>query len=125
MMAVSRVVTGSVDTQLLFSVVLGLIGLALDFPDMFEAGKLGFKLFKEYRSFCQEMDMIGNDNSNSRENLQLESACLEQEWKCKWIFLRYSFYTFVYLVLLLFTLAKLAGFFLCDSHLVNGNGCAK
>merc|ERR1711933_657912 len=111
MMAVSRVVTGSVDTQLLFSVVLGLIGLALDFPDMFEAGKLVFKLFKEYTRVS--WDMIGNDNSNSRENLQLESACLEQEWKCKWIFLRYSFYTFVYLVLLLFTLAKLAGFFLC------------
>jgi len=125
MMAVSRVVTGSIDRQLLFSVVLGLIGLAMDFPDMIEAGKLVFKIMK----MLNDSSIDGQDNLGSRgstsEKDKLASQCKEQLWKCKCEFIRYCLYMVVYFGLLLYTLAKLAGFFLCKSHLITGDRCAE
>jgi len=128
MMAVSRVVTGSIDPQLLFSVVLGLMGLALDFPDMIEAGKLVRQLLNACVTELNDPSNDGQDNLDSQESRaknKLESQCKEQLWKCRWIFIRYCLYMVVYFVLLVYTLAKLAGFFLCESHLINGDGCAE
>lgn len=134
MMAVSRVVTGSTDQQLLFSVVLGLLGLAMDFPDMVEAGKLMWRLMKQVNRL-KELDSPSGDNPVSRdsqasleerqERENLESECEKQLWECKCIYYRYCFYMVVYFGLLSYTLMKLFGFFWCKSHLVNGDGCAE
>jgi len=99
MMAVSKVTTGKVDGQLLFSVILGFMGLAFDFPDMIEAGRLVYDLMTE-------VDGVASDR------------------KCRTTFFFYCVCMLMYLGLLLFTIAKFVGFFVCESHLINLNGCA-
>merc|ERR1712113_1119654 len=104
--------------QLLFSIVLGLLGLALDFPDMIEAGKLVFKLMKEYdylevqdESFNDGQDSFGSQGSSAAQ-IKLAAQCKEQLWRVRVIFIRYCCYMFVYFGLLLYTVVKVVGFFL-------------
>jgi len=121
MMAVSRVVTGNTDKQLLLSIFLTIVPAAfMDFPDTVTAGLKIWNFLQDEHSIFRELK-----EEEREQNRELVSECEAQRLLCYWVFVRYCVFMVVYIVLLVFTIMKFFGFFLCRSHILNWTGCAE
>lgn len=107
LMAISKEVTGVTDSQNMFSVILTLLGCLLDLPD-------GITILLFARGVFKGLD----------DDLELTSDALRERGIIKRKLFLLTVCLFGYIACVAYAFLKMAGFFLCDHHLINLSGCA-
>jgi len=117
-MALYRHVTGVIDLQMLFSVVVTMLGILTDFPDAYEIVKKVLKvLFTDIP--CEQIEQIKRNR-----DWRLHVECKKMRQSIWWRAVRFGLYILIYAGVYLWSAVKLLSYFACKSSLYNvGQGC--